>query len=290
MANGNQLDGKEVKAIQLDVLDRLNEFCHVHGITYYLWAGTLLGAVRHHGFIPWDDDIDVAMPRADFERFCREFPRSKLAAELQLNAEATVPDYKMPCAMLGDRRTILVEDSNYQYPIGVKVDVFPLDAWPQSAWSRRVHERKMRAYRLIRALPGVSANASRTRARALALRFAQFIARNVPEVVVRRLARDSVMYNKGPIDFVGVVGILRERHVRQSAYGAAAVVLFEGRNLPGPQDADHVLTSLYGSYMELPSLDKRESHHSFRAFWADGEPHDAPRTASNSRHRADGVS
>lgn len=268
MVSGEELQAEDVRAIQLDVLDRIDDYCTEHDITYYLWAGTLLGAIRHQGFIPWDDDIDVAMPRADFERFCRDFPTSSWAPELQLNAEATIPGYKMPCAMVGDRRTVLIEDSKYHYPIGVKVDVFPLDAWPDGPWSIRVHTLKMRVYRWLRALPGVAANDSRSRSRAAVLAVAQFLARHAPGFVERRLADDSIKHNAKPTEFVGVVGILHERHVRRSAYGSPMPVNFEGRSLPGPQDADHVLTSLYGSYMELPPVEQRTSHHAFRAFWA----------------------
>ena len=72
-ANGREISPAELKTIQLDILDAVAEFCEARGIHYFLDSGTLLGAVRHKGYIPWDDDIDIAMPREDYDRFMKVF-------------------------------------------------------------------------------------------------------------------------------------------------------------------------------------------------------------------------
>src|SRR5215216_5431973 len=91
------MTGPELRAVFLETLGVLDEFCRAAGLRYFFWAGTLLGAVRHRGVIPWDDDLDLAMPRSDYERFCREFGRS-LPENLELFTMETRPEYGYPFA------------------------------------------------------------------------------------------------------------------------------------------------------------------------------------------------
>ena len=119
---------RDVQKVQLEILLEFDRICRKHGLKYLLFAGTLLGAVRHKGFIPWDDDIDVCMLRGDYERFltvCKD----ELSAELFLQTTDTDREYPLQFAKLRKNNTRFVEKSMSDLKIhhGVFIDIFPLD-------------------------------------------------------------------------------------------------------------------------------------------------------------------
>jgi len=129
-----KLSLKEIRKIQLEIMDSFSAFCDLHGLRYFLDAGTLLGAIRHKGFIPWDDDVDICMPRPDYERFLKLTSR-KLNENIIVSTEFD-GIYAMP--KLIDKRTTLIEfPKTIKNRIGVYVDLFPKDGIPElSLWNR----------------------------------------------------------------------------------------------------------------------------------------------------------
>lgn len=130
--------GSKLRMLQLTELEILTEFariCDMHGLRYYLVGGTLLGAVRHGGFIPWDDDIDVAMPREDYDRFAQLAPR-ELAEEYFYQCPDTDPNYYLSYAKIRQNGTEVYEErfKNSRFHKGVFVDIFPLDFCPKRGW------------------------------------------------------------------------------------------------------------------------------------------------------------
>ena len=110
---------------QLEILKEIDRICQKHHIEYWLDGGSLLGAVRHGGFIPWDDDIDLLMPRADYDRLTDEF-NDAAPAGLRLHCLASDNSYAAVYAKIEDTSTVLVEKSSTK-PIGVNIDIFPID-------------------------------------------------------------------------------------------------------------------------------------------------------------------
>ena len=109
---------------------KIDKTCQTHGLTYYIWAGTMIGAVRHHGFIPWDDDIDIAMPREDYDRLiahCREW----LPEPLEMICAEDDSSYPLPFAKIQDASTTLIERKHMDYVGGIYIDVFPIDGVPK---------------------------------------------------------------------------------------------------------------------------------------------------------------
>ena len=118
-------DIQELRNIQMGILDRVHQFCEAHGLRYFLSSGTLIGAVRHKGYIPWDDDIDIYMPRQDYEQFLQTF--SDAEGIYRAINPATEPHYYYTFAKVVDQRTRMVEKETEGYEIGVYMDIFPVD-------------------------------------------------------------------------------------------------------------------------------------------------------------------
>ena len=115
----------ELRGIQLDIMRKIHEFCQINGLKYYLWGGTLLGAIRHGGYIPWDDDIDIAMPRKDYEYFVQNFDFEQYGV---YSCEKN-PLYPFVFAKAYRKDTVKIEPIvvDKEYSIGVDVDIFPID-------------------------------------------------------------------------------------------------------------------------------------------------------------------
>ena len=122
-----ELQLEQLKQIELDILKQFHQYCIKHNLRYFLTGGTLLGAVRHKGFIPWDDDIDVCMPRTDYEKFISCFSFDPLNEILQVATITSLKGYYLPFAKLMRRDTILKEKTSSHLELGVYIDIFPLD-------------------------------------------------------------------------------------------------------------------------------------------------------------------
>ena len=115
---------EELKHIQLDMLSDIAEFCEQNNIKYFLAYGTLIGAIRHKGYIPWDDDIDICMPRPDYDKFLSLY--NKKDSAYKAVAFELDENYKLPFAKVNDTRTVMWETMYDQDVFGVYIDVFPL--------------------------------------------------------------------------------------------------------------------------------------------------------------------
>lgn len=127
-----EISVSQAKQILLEILQEFHQFCHRENLRYSLYAGSLIGALRHQGFIPWDDDIDVLMPREDYERLFHLYRTSPHPAYLELNDSRTRPGYFYPFMKLEDTRTIMIGKGKERVRIGLHIDIFPLDGMPKS--------------------------------------------------------------------------------------------------------------------------------------------------------------
>lgn len=267
------VDSGELKRIELDLLKTIHRFCEENGIRYSLFAGSLIGAVRHRGFIPWDDDIDVLMPRPDYERFCRSFSAPGASVHTFWND----PGYFYPFAKVYDDRTLLVEDRDPKGRSAVCVDVFPIDglADPKTAPRRilRVKARCLAALSLRRAPPLFR---RRTWRRQLAVWLGSPL-RLVPLGIRKRIAkaylrRFTEALTAAPFDSAPFAGGLSWGYgmsevMPRSVFERTEPVPFEGGSFRAIVERDAYLSSVYGDYMTPPPPEKRVTHHDFRAWW-----------------------
>lgn len=266
-------ENEKLKILLLEMLSWFHNFCMKNGLRYYALGGTMLGAVRHQGFIPWDDDIDVGMPREDYLRFAKlmrqhPHPRYLLETPDSENADFFYPIYK-----LYDTQTTLVENKRNRITRGIFLDIFPLDGAGESEdEARKFFQRiKYRRNLLLTLTTGFR------RGRSLHKNVAVALMRLVPNWVIdkKKLLHsiDRISQEK-PFDgcsWVGnMMGNWMERELMpRSVLGNPTVYSFENLTIYGAQEYDAYLTGLYGNWRELPPEEKRKTHHDF--LWMDLE-------------------
>lgn len=269
---------KELQRIEAGILSEIHLFCAERGLRYTLCGGTLLGAIRHKGFIPWDDDVDIAMPRPDYERFCREFRTERCSVHCFENDR----DHGYPYAKVCDDRTVLVEDSYRHVRNGVYADVFPVDGFAErDVLPPKLNRMKKRAWACLVFQNCSPFNKRRPFRKQLALslmlpfRLLPLCIRRIPSrVYLPRFQRAASGLSPDGAPFAGVAvwGYGSRREILPGeVYGGYDVdVEFEGETRKAIRGWREYLVSLYGDYMHLPPPEKRVSHHAFRAWWKDG--------------------
>ena len=250
----------QLKSLQLDMLVQFKAVCEKLNLRYYLMGGTMLGAVRHGGFIPWDDDIDVGMPRQDYEIFLQKAQRL-LPDHLFVQSFVTDPQYPANFAKIRNSNTTYVESSVRKRPMnhGVYLDIFPLDYYPENP--KALEWKKMAlALRINRVFTDTNPKFT-TR---LASLVACIYCPSVKNALQRRekLFR-SVTEGSRIANHCGAWG--KKEICPADWYGEGKKLLFEGVEVTVPDQYEKWLTQVYGDYMQLPPPEKRKSHHPLAA-------------------------
>lgn len=258
----------ELKVLQMDVLETLAEFLAGKGIPYSLACGTMLGAVRHKGYIPWDDDIDIYLLRADYDRLMRDFPQEY--KHVRIASLERTPRWDKPYAKAYDERTVFVEHNNSRMRIGINIDLFPLDAVPDQAQDWLRYNRRRRFWQKLLQMKMTRPDPRRSRTKNLALRAVQLLLLPVSAhcfaAFLDRLAR---RYDGQRTEwlFETAMGLIQKDRFPRRVSQSLADYPFEDRMFRGFADADTYLSCAYGDYRKLPSEEKRVSHHDFQAWW-----------------------
>ena len=261
---------EELKQMQLDILVKFDEFCRSNGLNYSLTYGTLLGAIRHKGYIPWDDDIDVCMPRKDYDILISKFNMSK--EHLTLYAPEKNWEYYAPYVNICDDRTVLLEGSNSHRfdEIGVKIDVFPIDTAPDN----------IEEYHQLRDEIAKIHDCMRYKRTSLSLLFRESKKRWLKYIFmkIKYMNRSYGFYQKqiyrlitqgyGDSTWVDnlAFSIARARAPRTYFYEYIDVN-FENHVFKAIKYYDLYLKSIYGDYMQFPPEEERVMHHNFTAYW-----------------------
>ncbi len=256
----------ELKEIQLNILDTVDDFCKLNNITYYLACGTLLGAIRHKGYIPWDDDIDIAMPRPDYLKFLESFKAVNLEALSIYNTKKC----PFPYAKVMDIRTQVVEDTNIKQIIGVNIDIFPLDGLPTNIKSSNWHFYKLLFYSRLAFAKTLNASKRHSLYKNTLLYVTKIIASFFPtHYLICKINKLGMKYDYVKSDYAGIVVFpvgLTERFIKKG-FEPGGTAEFCGKQYPIPVGYDAWMRNIYGDYMQFPPKEKQVSNHSFKAYW-----------------------
>ncbi len=252
----------------LEIMDVIDALCRKHHLRYYLTGGSLLGAVRHGGFIPWDDDLDIVMPRQDFDAFMQLCPE-ELPAGYHLRWITTDENHFRLFAKVCKQGTQFVEKlgKNSQVSWGIFVDVFPADEI--AGYSRAVERRKWMVEKLKVMLSGKS--------HAQAFGFPKrVLIRMLSCRQMHRLAEKimTAKNGKGYGYYTNYVSIypVRKRTIPKAWMGEGIRLPFEDRNYCVPVKYDLELENVYGkNYMQVPPVEKRRSHYPVKVVFSDGQ-------------------
>lgn len=245
-------DGSPLRRQQLRMLELLMEvdrICRRHGIKYWLSSGTLIGAVRHGGFIPWDDDLDIEMMRPDYDRLMSLLP-DELPGHMALQTHETDPTYFFFYAKVRDRRSVLAEGNNYDRmwkEQGIYIDIFPLERQPLCI--HRLSEHAVgHMYKIWRTCTDDTDGIRRV------MRWFHFNRKYVFPVL-RLLCAVS------PTDVItSGMGIPYHNPRYSRDIFPLSTLSFEGVDFPVPRDYDHMLRLMYGDYMKLPPEESITTH------------------------------
>ena len=263
----------DIKIIQDKILSILKEFiniCEENKLTDYALGGTLLGAVRHKGFIPWDDDIDIGMPRKDYEKF-KKLALNFLPNNYKFLSEDT-DNYKKAFSVIRDDSTkIIMNYSKEELVESLWIDIFPLDGMPAAPIKRKIHEYRYLYRRMMVQLSQFNSlvnqkKEDRPLVEKLIITFANIV--KIEKVLSfdwaqKRYLKAIKRYSFNEAFSGNYTGAYKLREIVPSDYFGEPVLLkFEGIDLSCPRRYKEYLTAIYGeNYMQLPPEEKRVQHH-----------------------------
>lgn len=252
----NQL--RKVQFIQLDILKQVIALCEKHDITYFAAYGTLLGAVRHKGFIPWDDDIDLMMPRPDYDRFC-EIAQTELKKPFFLQTMETDSGYLFSIAKVHNLNTAFIQKKQIKARLksGIFIDVWPLDGWEETRYCKHKYSFYKRFYKYYRYCPGM--DTGDIIKFLLCKVFNAVFFGNKSRKFFRNKMSGTIAYDDA--EFVSIRPSNTKALYEKNWCKEAVNGMFENTPIKLPIGYDAVLRADYGDYMQLPPENERSPHH-----------------------------
>ncbi|WP_261874847.1 LicD family protein [Vibrio rarus] len=253
---------KELRQFQIKILDYVHEYCSANNLKYSLAGGTMLGAIRHKGYIPWDDDIDIMMPREDYDFLISNITKSIP----NLVSYSSMPEGDKPyfknCGKLAIKNTLLVEPDAPSYidGIGINIDIFPIDYF---SGSKKIASYKSNSFVLFKKIY-FSKYIFNERFNSKVSKVAYIIMGKFPGVnlIAKKAINKFFNFNKVKSNFAISTGSVyyKKDIFEKEIYDNYSKYTFCGKQYNGIQDYDTYLGQLYGNYMELPPEEKRVSH------------------------------
>ena len=257
---------RQISLIQLEIMDEIHKICEEENIRYYMDGGTLLGAVRHKGFIPWDLDIDIAMPRDDYEKF-KNVCSIRLKAPYQYLDHSNCRVFFRPHALVARMDTRIYSKYDITNPklldLGVYVDIFPLDNVPDEPALQKKQAKRLRyisQFKKIRIPYSYSSKKWK--------RYAHYlVSASLSWISVRAIncieQKQMVMYRHQETSSICNMAsrYAYSKHIMEwEIYGEPVKLQFEGREYYGPAEYREYLTRIYGDYMKFPPQEEIDAN------------------------------
>ena len=256
---------RKVQLEQLEIAKEIKRVCKENGINYFLDSGTLIGAVRHKGFIPWDDDLDIGMMRDQYERFCEIAPKA-LNKQFYWQNWRTDKEYALPYGKVRKRNTVFIEEKSARLTEnGFYVDVFPFDDAPADNNDRvtLINKRLFWARSMLMKhgyKPWIHEGKTNYKQRIFYLLY-QIVALFTKHEYIVRSYEDLVFSVSGSDTVYEQIGKERTIYYNKEWLKEVTELEFEGEMFSVPIDTHNRLKSEYGDYMQLPPEDQRGNRH-----------------------------
>lgn len=253
---------KKLHNVEIEILDEIVAICEKHNLKYYLIGGTLLGAVRHGGFIPWDDDLDIGMPRKDYEKFL-SIASKELREQYMIDNKDTNKKYYLNFTKIRKKNTIFEQDFqiNYDGPKGIWVDIFPVDEAKSLKNKLTPVQKKINniIFRLLHYKNGFI----------LGNKF-NFIKKFLGKICIIKhetllnIQEKWLKLQDGKnydciVNLASTYDYKKEIFKKEDIYPLAEMT-FENKKYKVPKNYKKVLKQVYGDYMKLPPKDKQITH------------------------------
>lgn len=265
----------DLRKLQLEELDILDEFvrvCKENNLRYFSLGGTLLGSIRHKGFIPWDDDVDVAMPRKDYEIFLR-LSKEKFKDGFEIVTYQNDKNYRYPWArMVTHNMKIINHMANIPREEFAWIDIIPLDGFPNKGIKRTLHKAHLSFWWNLNQIVQFDELVDQRRKRSILGNFSvkvaslfKWLGKIINYKICLKNLNKTLMKYPYDIDSDEIINFLAaygfdEIFTRES-FANGEEYEFEGKMINGPKDYDSVLSRIYGDYMVIPPVEERNKHH-----------------------------
>ena len=254
---------RQLQLTELEILSVIDQFCRNNNIKYSLYAGTLLGAVRHKGFIPWDDDIDICMSRKNYNRFIKLWNRQNPNGYTLQNKDNT-PEFSQSFTKIRKDNTIFIQkgEEHYNYHKGIFIDIFPIDRMPRNILKKYLFYFQCVLYQICcRGTVPKDINALKKISLHLIYKCMPFEQRDITR---KKLLRMITQNNKNPNNPCVGIEIMRTAMMPLPAdlMDNYIELTFENRKFMCIEKWDEYLTAEYNNYMTLPPENERVwTHH-----------------------------
>lgn len=262
---------KKLRKVQLEILSEIDRICKKNKIEYFLVYGTLLGAVRHKGFIPWDDDLDIGMTRENYDKFMR-ICFNDLDDKYYLHCLETDKNYYLPFAKVRKNNTTFDEEniSNFKTHKGIYVDIFPFDKIKKNTIFTRLQVITIRTIvETVFLKKKIYEKSSQCRhplySKILSIFSCKFLFK-FQNNLIKLLSDETGEYYAS---FLGSYAFHKEYFLKEKLF-PLTYLEFEGRKYPTFKNYDEYLTTVYGDYMTLPPKEKRANHSALKIDFYNG--------------------
>lgn len=266
-----ELTPREVQLGELSVLKRLAEICEEQNLRYFLFYGSLLGAVRHQGFIPWDDDVDIIMPRPDYEKLLDYlFAHENELGSLKLMNYRNNKDYVYPISRLCDTRYYIDYQGVTQYGLGLFVDIYPFDGCGNTHEETQSVRKENQRLVMLAYQAGLSKfSKSYTAWWRTPIKLAMYAYAKLcgPYHFIEKLDKQAQRHGFDEDKFVNcTLWDDVSYYFRRDMFDSFEYLPFEDCKFRVPKNYDEVLRTCYGDYMQLPPEEDRVGHHYYTAY------------------------